>query len=66
MLHLCPSSQLCLDTSLDRDRSSFKRVDAALSLAFPLAFVNVLPTEHMEELLSVWQVNCSKIFVIGK
>ncbi|PHJ22279.1 transmembrane [Cystoisospora suis] len=57
--------RVCLETSLDRDRSSFKRVDAALSLAFPLAFANVLPTEHLEELLSVWQVNCSKIFVIG-
>ncbi|CBZ53239.1 conserved hypothetical protein [Neospora caninum Liverpool] len=58
-------TRICIDTSLSRDRSSFKRLDSSLSLVFPLAYANALRPEFATEALSAWDINSAKVFVHG-
>ncbi|PFH33135.1 hypothetical protein BESB_083340 [Besnoitia besnoiti] len=58
-------ARVCIDTSLARDRASFKRLDSSLSLVFPLAYANALRSDHAAEALAVWDVNSAKVFLHG-
>ncbi|KFG55607.1 putative transmembrane protein, partial [Toxoplasma gondii FOU] len=58
-------TRICIDTSLSRDRSSFKRLDSSLSLVFPLAYANALRPEFAAESLSAWDVNSARVFLHG-